>query len=247
MGKRIILTSYGLTTKVGKELIGMEIMGDGLADKRIFLFHEPHYFIEDMLVNACTSLGFKKENVILSGQQKSNEEVEKCDYIYCTEGNTFEVMSILRERGLDSTFINAFNNGATYIGASAGAMIAGVSIEEAIDFDKNFVRMTDFTGLGLFDGIIIPHYTKDELERYIKNSPGIEEKYTSIRSVANDEILCIIPNDESSEWEVILGNTSIGKETIRKDVAEKIVEIDLSKDELFKYMIEPGGHVGDRR
>ncbi len=54
-------------------------------------------------------------------------------------------------------------------------------------------------------------------------------------------------NDKSLEWEAILGNTSVGKETFRKDVAKKIEEIDISKDELFKYMIEPGGHVADRR
>ena len=49
-------------------------------------------------------------------------------------------------------------NGACYIGASAGAHIAGLDVKAATHFDKNRVGMTDFTGLGLFDGVAFPHY-----------------------------------------------------------------------------------------
>ena len=78
-----------------------------------------------------------------------------------------------------------------YIGCSAGAAIAGVSIEEVKNFDRNFVGMGDFTGLGLFDGIIIPHYTECDLKRYISNSPNIEEKYKMILSVSNEKSLVL--------------------------------------------------------
>lgn len=189
--KKIILTSYGLTTSIGRKLIGKELVHEDLEGKRIFLFHEPHYSIESMLRSACISIGFKEDNIIFSGEQKSNAEISSVDYLYCTEGNTFEILSLLRERHYDDAFVNAFNKGATYIGASAGAMIAGVSIEEAKFFDRNFVNMSDFKGLCLFDGIVIPHYTKAELKRYIRNSPGIEKKYKRIFSVANEKSLVL--------------------------------------------------------
>ena len=190
--KKLIFTSYGLTTSIGRKLIKTEIKKDGdLDDKRIFLFHEPHYSIESMLVEACLRMGFKKENIVLSGQQKSNDELLEMDYIYVTEGNTFEIMALLRERGFDAVIPEAFRHGATYIGASAGAVIAGVSIEEALSFDLNFARMNDFKGLCLFDGVVIPHYTKEELKRYIKNTPGIEKKYNNIYSVANEKMLVL--------------------------------------------------------
>lgn len=192
MNNKLILTSYGLTTGIGRKLISKELKAYDLADKKIFLFHEPHYSMEAMLIEACLNLGFKKENIVLSGQQKSYQDVLECDIYYCTEGNTFEVLSILRERGLDSVIKDGFKKGnKIYIGCSAGAAIAGVSIEEVKDFDRNFVRMVDFTGLGLFDGIIIPHYTKSELKRYISNSPGIEEKYNRILSVSNEKSLVL--------------------------------------------------------
>lgn len=192
MNNKLIFTSYGLTTAIGRKLIAKEFKDCDLTEKKIFLFHEPHYSIEAMLVEACLNLGFKEENIILSGQQKNNQDVLKCDIYYCTEGNTFEVLSILRERGLDSVIKEGFKKGSKiYIGCSAGAAIAGVSIEEVKDFDRNFVGMVDFSGLGLFDGIIIPHYTKSELKRYISNSPGIKEKYNHILSVSNEKSLVL--------------------------------------------------------
>ena len=89
---------------------------------------------------------------------------------------------------MDNIIKEGFKNGnKIYIGASAGATIAGVSIEEVKDFDRNYVNMVNFEGLGLFDGIIIPHYTKSELKRYIKSNPGIEGKYNMILSVSNEK------------------------------------------------------------
>ena len=73
MKNKLIFTSYGLTTKEGQNLIGKELRP---------------YELE--------------ENIILSGHQMSNQEVLECDIYYCGEGNTFEELSILRERGLDS-------------------------------------------------------------------------------------------------------------------------------------------------
>ncbi len=139
-------------------------------------------------VEACMNLGFKKENIILSGHQKDNKEILDCDFINCGEGNTFEILAIMREKGIDSVIKEVFQKeNKVYIGCSAGAAIAGVSIEEIKDFDRNFVGMVDYAGLALFDGIIIPHYTKSELKRYISNSPGIEDKYNIILSVSNEK------------------------------------------------------------
>ena len=187
---KLILTSFGLTGGVGRGLIAEELRKDGdLKEKRIFLFHEPYYSIGPILTEACTQMGFALENIVLSGRQHSKAEIENVDYVYVTEGNTFEVLSLIREQSLVDAMRKAVFSGATYIGASAGAMIAGVSIKEAISFDRNFVRMDDFTGLRLFDGIVIPHYEKSELKRYIENSPGIECEYKNIYSVKNDGIL----------------------------------------------------------
>lgn len=84
MNNMLVLTSYGLTTGVGRKNIGKELANYDLVNKKIFLFHEPHYSIETILIDACCELGFNRENVILSGQQDSIDEIIECDFYYCT-------------------------------------------------------------------------------------------------------------------------------------------------------------------
>ena len=191
---KLIFTSHGLTNPIGKRLIRNELKLDGdMKDKKIFVFHEPHEFLREWIIEILCDFGFKKENIIMSGPDINEEDVLNADIYYVTEGNTFEVMDLLRRRGLDRLIKEGFSLGnKIYIGCSAGAAIGGCSIEAILDFDRNFVKMTDFTGLGLLnDGIIIPHYTKEELARYIKNSPGIETKYSKLLSVANSRKLVL--------------------------------------------------------
>ena len=191
MNNKLVLTSYGLTTEVGRKHIRKELANYDLSNKSIFLFYEPNYSIGKILLDVCCEFGFKKENIILSGHNDDFSKIVQCDFYYCTEGNTFEVLSFMREKNVDKAICKGFEYGnKVYIGASAGAAIAGINIEEIKDFDRNSVGMDEFSGLGLFDGIIIPHYTKAELKRYINNTPGIENKYKKIISVSNNR--CVV-------------------------------------------------------
>ena len=133
MGSRLILTSCGLNTTLGRKLIKKELRKDGdLSNKRIFVFHEPYYFLEASILKGCEELGFREENVIISNENWKDELQGSMDYVYVTEGNIFEIMKMLRERGLDTIISEFVRSDATYIGASAGAMIAGVSIQEGL-------------------------------------------------------------------------------------------------------------------
>ena len=187
MGRgKLILTSQGLTTVIGRQLIAEELNGIDLTDKKIFLFHEPHLSIERILREVCVWLGFQQRNIFFAGDKISDEELASMDYIYVTEGNTFEVLELIQMRRVMEPMRTAVMNGATDIGASAGAIIAGTDIALAADFDRNFVRLQNLEGLKLFDGTIIPHYTKEELTQYIKNSDEeVISRYHVIYSVAN--------------------------------------------------------------
>lgn len=192
MGKRgrLVLTSQGLTSKIGFRLIMAELEKDeDLAAKKIYLFYEPYFSIGLLLIRACLKAGFQRENIFLSDSGISNSMIETMDYIYCTEGNTFEILQCMQENNVLEPMRKAvLDNGATYIGCSAGAMIAGTDILLASDFDRNFVRLENqnLEGLKLFDGTILPHYTVEERKRYIANSdPTVIACYRNIYSVAN--------------------------------------------------------------
>lgn len=167
-----------------------------LSDKKILLISVPKYDLDDGLIVACETLGFLKENIVLFKPYGRDIVINQLfDYVYVTEGNTFEILDYLRKNGLIGFIQDLVNTGrADYIGASAGAMIAGTDIELALDFDKNTIPLTDFSSLALFDGTVIPHYTKSELTRYIRNSDEVLiRKYGTIYSVADNRLLMIKP------------------------------------------------------
>lgn len=188
--QKIILTSYGLTTKKGRELIAKNLP-DCLEDKCIYLFNEPYFSVQRILIDACLSLGFTRENIFLSDEQILSDELIAMDYIYIGEGNTYEMMQIIRDKRLDIIMRKAFENGATFIGTSAGSIICGQNIEMACLSDRNIVGMQDFKGLCLFDGIAIPHCTESELCSIKEDNPELEKQYSKIYSIANDGVLVI--------------------------------------------------------
>ena len=190
---KIILTSRGLTTSVGYRLISKELKKDNkLSEKTIYLFHEPHFSIGPMLIETCLKIGFQKENIYLAGPDISAGVIEKSDYLYTTEGNTFEVLDCMQNSNVIEPMREAFRRGASYIGASAGAMIAGKDISFAYEFDRNFVGLIDVEGLQLFDGTVIPHYAPKHLKRFLENEePEMIARYPNIYSVDEDEILVL--------------------------------------------------------
>ncbi|MFR5485138.1 MAG: Type 1 glutamine amidotransferase-like domain-containing protein [Blautia massiliensis (ex Durand et al. 2017)] len=81
-------------------------------------------------------------------------------------------------------------NNATYIGSSAGAMLAGIDVCLALDFDRDTEDLDDYRALSLFNGTVIPHYSKADLRRYIKNTDSdVLAGYDKIYSVNDNEAL----------------------------------------------------------
>lgn len=136
--------------------------------------------------------GFKKENIIVFNYLYPERFKDlKLDAIYIGGGNTFSILNILKETHFDKEIINYVNNGVIYIGGSAGAHIATQTIEHVKDFDDNLVKLKDFDGLKLFDGILICHY--DENREYIFDKYG--SRYKNIVRLKDDEFLII--NDDN--------------------------------------------------
>ena len=98
------------------------------------------------------------------------------DVVYISGGNTFGTMKRLRDSGFDRAIVNYVHKGAVYIGGSAGAHIATADISHVAKYDKDTFGISDFSGLGLYDGILICHYDEDrkqhaeELRRLKKHS-----------------------------------------------------------------------------
>ena len=89
------------------------------------------------------------------------------DIVYISGGNTFGTMKWLRDTGFDRAIVDYVRNGVIYIGGSAGAHIATADISHVKKYDEDTFGLSDFSGLGLYDGILICHYT-DERKQHAK-------------------------------------------------------------------------------
>lgn len=135
--------------------------------------------------------GFKKENVYVFDHNNPDKFRNlDIDVLYISGGNTFGTLDKIRKCGFDKDIINYVKSGVVYIGGSAGAHIASKDIEHVIKYDDNNVEMTDFRGLGLFDGVLICHYTyirKNDYDKLCKTSEHKAYYLTDSDSIVYEE------------------------------------------------------------
>ncbi|MFP7364821.1 Type 1 glutamine amidotransferase-like domain-containing protein [Corynebacterium callunae] len=90
-------------------------------------------------------------------------EIEKIlgevDGVYVAGGETFDLMWVLRSTGAAELLAAKVRAGLPYIGTSAGAVIAGPNIGPVslLDSPDLAPELTDLSGLGLCEHVIIPH------------------------------------------------------------------------------------------
>lgn len=168
---------------------------------------EKHSIYENAFAEGFKSLGFTDKNILFSSDFEDNsklsETIESADYIYIPDGNIYQTLKNIKARGIaDSIRKSVLDNKAVYIGSSAGAVAAGMDIDliDYGEFDKNEVKLPadEFVGLGLFKGILIPHYDEDEyLERFKKSmiEDGKEElleRYKSLFRIGEEEVVIVL-------------------------------------------------------
>lgn len=124
--------------------------------------------------------GFVRENISVFDYWNTKQFLNlDIDVIYISGGNTFKTLQRIRECGFDKEIINYIKSGIVYIGGSAGAHIVSKNIEHVANFDSVPDGMTNFSGLGLFDGILICHYTGERKPLYDKlQADGKYKVYT---------------------------------------------------------------------
>ena len=133
--------------------------------------------------------GFKAKNVYVFNYWEPDKfHGLKIDIIYISGGNTFGTIKRIRESGADNLIIDYVKNGAVYIGGSAGAHIATPDISHVKKYDTNTFELCDFSGLGLFDGVLICHYNDDRQNDYLELAKTSKYKVTTL---TNDEFLLV--------------------------------------------------------
>jgi len=86
--------------------------------------------------------------------------------IYVQGGNSFYLLKVFKESGVDVIIKEMVKNGVPYIGVSAGSYIACPTIEVATwkHQDQNLCGLKDLSALALVPFLISAHYTNDYKE-----------------------------------------------------------------------------------
>lgn len=194
MGK-LVLNSRGINTMTGAILIRSAITRNDLKapdESSIFVVSYPDYGLDERIKNNLTEiLRFPMENVMFSSEGIPDTIIP--DYIYVTEGNTFEILRYMQQSGLISYIRETMKEreDVVYIGSSAGALIAGTDILPAKDFENNPVGRMDFSSLGLFDGAILPHLSQETFEVYRRINASFLSTYAKVMYVGDCDVLVI--------------------------------------------------------
>ncbi len=126
-----------------------------------------------MYESRLSAFGFQRKNIYVANYFDPAPYFGlNIDVVYISGGNTFGTMKLIRDVGFDKAIVDYVHKGAVYIGGSAGAHIATANISHVEKYDKDTYGLTDFSGLGLFDGILICHYTEDRKQHFEELKAG---------------------------------------------------------------------------
>ena len=151
--------------------------------------HSEKYFLR------MQEFGFAKDNIAVFNYYNEQQFINlDLDVIYISGGNTFATLKRIKDCGFDKEIIRYVRSGVLYIGGSAGAHIATQSVAHIAAFDPIPDGMTDFKGLGLFDGIIFCHYTEEHKALYDKLKSEGKYKVFALRD--EDSLVVASTNDD---------------------------------------------------
>ena len=122
----------------------------------------PEKIESTMYYDRLAAFGFARNNISVFNYFAPEAFFSKAyDAIYISGGNTFGTMKRIRECKADSLLQELVARGAVYIGGSAGAHIATADLSHVAMYDRDTCGLNDLSGLGLFDGILICHFTEE--------------------------------------------------------------------------------------
>ena len=129
-------------------------------------------------------------------KQKNKEqllnELQSFDALYITGGNSFYLLNKAQQSGFAEVVKILVEKGIVYIGGSAGAAVAGKSIEPValLDDPSKAPELHSTDGFGFVDFVILPHYGKEKYaDLYKKIIAQYKDQYKLVTITDKQAIL----------------------------------------------------------
>lgn len=149
-------------------------------------------------VELFQSLGYRKISVVdlreFTDMNKLNQELSKADLIWVRGGNTFCLRYAMRRSGFDTVIHDLLRDGIVYGGESAGAIVAGTSLDgiELMD-EPEFAEEVLTDGLCLVEEYILPHVDNNEYSGAVVE---MRKRRTNMIELTDAEVYIVEGNDE---------------------------------------------------
>lgn len=145
---------------------------------------------------------------------KTEEEVERelsnKDVVFVQGGSKFYLLKQMHGCNFRAVIERALERGVPYIGESAGAIVCSrdIAAQKAMSPDilEETLGMKDFSGLGLVNFLIRPHWNREgakreKFSRFLREKP--EEFYSIEQPIIclNDNQLVRVEGDKFQIWE----------------------------------------------
>ncbi len=89
--------------------------------------------------------------------------------------------------------VNEINKGKLYIGESAGAIVAAKNIaySSAMDDKEKAPELKDYTGLGLVDFYVVPHYKNWEFNKSVEKIVETYSKDLKLTVISDSQAILV--------------------------------------------------------
>lgn len=160
----IILTSNGLSSKAIIETY-TKLFNTGFKNVAIVVTADPDYR-EKNWVAVNTKCEFEKIGFCVTFfdiEYSLPNKLFEYDTLFFIGGNPFYLINQIRKTHTDCILQQFLSSGKIISGSSAGSMVLGNTIVLINEFDpqmNNDIGLSDFTGVGLTNINICPHYSK---------------------------------------------------------------------------------------
>lgn len=133
-------------------------------------------------------------------EKKLYNKLKQFDVIFVNGGNTFHLLYWVRKSGFDKVIKKLLNEGKTYVGLSAGSILACPTIVTASwgdpddpPDDSSVVKLDKLDGLGLVNFYVCVHYQD-------KSKKLIEEQKNKL----NKKLICLTDKQAVTKDELVI-------------------------------------------
>jgi dipeptidase E len=199
--KKLFLSSYFS----GVANLLPEFTGNACSGKRVVFIPtasvpEKVTFYVGADKKSLSKLGLVIDELEISNasQDEITGKINNADYIFVEGGNTFYLLQEMKRTGVDRLIAEQINKGKTYIGASAGSVIASNHIEYIKNMDNPAVAKDlngDFSALSIIDFHIVPHCTNFPFKKAAEKIIAEYSGKLDLRPISNNQVIVVNDNE----------------------------------------------------